>query len=128
MIIQVVSPWVGQFFTKDFILSHAWATCSLSNCLKFIMLLLKDIILAGGYFPMKPSLHFIHESILFLGKESNHSLARPLKEKGKKFQFNNITIYILILLHLTKFNKIIKMGSSSIISTNTRKLLFHNKI
>src|SRR3954468_18100793 len=89
------------------------------------MSLLIDIILAGGYyFPIKASLHLVQESILFLGKESNHSLAFPLQEKGKKL---DISIYILILLHLTKFNKAIKM-SSGIIRTNTRKLLSHHKI
>src|SRR4051812_16550945 len=36
-------------------------------------------------------------------------------------------MYILILLHLTKLNKIIEMGSS-INRTSTRKLLSHHKI
>src|SRR5215213_7732065 len=50
------------------------------------MLLLKDIILAGGqYLPIKASLHLVHESILFLGKDSNQSLALPLNEKGNTF-------------------------------------------
>src|SRR5215216_7024672 len=45
-----------------------------------------DIILAGGqYFPIKASLHLVLESILFLVKEINHSLAFPLKEKGNNF-------------------------------------------
>src|SRR4051812_14732710 len=47
------------------------------------MSLLIAIILAGGYyFPIKAYLHLVQESILFLGKDSNHSLAFPLKEKG----------------------------------------------
>src|SRR3954466_2356505 len=45
----------------------------------------------------------------------------------KKIELNNISIYILILLHLTKFNKAIEMGSS-IIRTSTKKLLSHHKI
>src|SRR3954468_11328086 len=45
----------------------------------------------------------------------------------KQFELNNISIYILIFLHLTKFNKVIEVGSS-IIRTSTKKLLFHNKI
>src|SRR3954470_7370834 len=45
----------------------------------------------------------------------------------KQFELNNISIYILIFLHLTKFNKVIEVGSN-IIRTSTRKLLFHNKI
>src|SRR3954468_2893348 len=54
------------------------------------MSLLIDIILAGGYyFPIKASLHLIQESILFLGNDSNHSLAFPLKEKG-----NNLSLII----------------------------------
>src|SRR5215216_4545057 len=34
---------------------------------------------------MKASLHLVQESILFLVKEFNHSLAFPLKEKGNNF-------------------------------------------
>src|SRR4051812_35098270 len=45
----------------------------------------------------------------------------------KQFELNNICIYILIFLHLTKFNKVIEVGSS-IIRTSTRKFLFHHKI
>src|SRR3954469_17259149 len=45
----------------------------------------------------------------------------------KKLDLNNVSIYILILLHLTKFNKSIEMGSR-IIRTSTRKLLSHHKI
>src|SRR4051812_37582988 len=76
---------------------------------------------------MKESLHLIQESILFLGKYNNQSLALPLKEKG-----NNLSLIIspstsLYFFHLTKFNKIIKV-SGNIISTSTRKLLFHHKI
>src|SRR3954470_9063026 len=107
--------------------SQAWETCSLSNCLKFIMLLLNWIILAGGfYFPIKASLHLSQESMLFLGKDWSQTLALPLKEKGKKLKFNNITIYFLLLFHITKLNKIIQMQSSSISSTG--ELFFHNKV
>jgi hypothetical protein len=35
------------------------------------------------------SLHLAHESILFLGKDSNQSLAFPLKEKG-----NNLSLLL----------------------------------
>src|SRR4051812_21540721 len=49
------------------------------------------------------------------------------QEERKKLELNNISIYILILLHLTKFNKAIEMGSM-IIKTSTRKLLPHHKI
>src|SRR3954469_1129439 len=76
--------------------------------LKFIMLLLNWIILAGGqYFPIKSSLHLSQESMLFLGKDCSHSLSLPLKEKGKKLQLDNVTIYFLLLFHITKLNKII---------------------
>src|SRR3954470_3594100 len=34
---------------------------------------------------LKASLHFLQESILFLGKDCSHSLALPLREKGKSF-------------------------------------------
>src|SRR4051794_6613557 len=45
----------------------------------------------------------------------------------ENLELNNISIYILILFHLTKFNKAIEMGSR-IIRTSTRKLLSHHKI
>jgi hypothetical protein len=54
------------------------------------MSLLKDIILAGGYyFPIKASLHLTQESTLFLGKDNNQSLALHLKEKE-----NNLSLII----------------------------------
>src|SRR4051812_28677565 len=37
------------------------------------------------YFSIKASLHLSQELILFLGKDCSHSLALPLKEKGKSF-------------------------------------------
>src|SRR4051812_39036496 len=40
-------------------------------------------------FSNKSILHLIQESILFLGKDSNHSLAFPLREKG-----NNLRLII----------------------------------
>ena len=48
------------------------------------------MILAGGkYLEIKASLHFFQESILFLGKDENQVLARPLRENGNSF---NLTI------------------------------------
>src|SRR3954466_7734274 len=35
--------------------------------------------------PNKSILTFVQESMIFLGKDCNHSLALPLKEKGKSF-------------------------------------------
>src|ERR1041385_1426888 len=42
----------------------------------------------------------------------------------KKLKLNNITIYFLVLLHITKLNKIIQMQSNVI--SSTRELIFHN--
>src|SRR4051812_36587275 len=53
-------------------------------------------------------------------------LSSSSQRKRKKLKFNNITIYFLILLHITKLNKIIQMQSNSI--SNTEELFFHNKI
>src|SRR3954468_10418529 len=53
-------------------------------------------------------------------------LSSSSQRKRKKLKFNNITIYFIILLHITKLNKIIQMQSSSISSTG--ELFFHNKI
>src|ERR1041384_3496676 len=107
--IQVVKPCVGHFLTRDFIRSQAWATCSLSNCLKFIMLLLNWIILAGGYyFPIKASLHLSQESMLFLGKDWNQILASPLKEKGKILSLTtspSTSLYFCISHNSTKLFK-----------------------
>ena len=66
------------------------------------------MILAGGkYLEIKASLHLFQESILFLGKDENQTLARSLSENGKKLQFDNIVIFIFILLHITQINKVV---------------------
>ena len=54
---------------------------------------------------MKASLHLVHESILFLGKDSNHSLALPLKEKGNNFSliiYPSKSLYFCISQSSTK--------------------------
>src|SRR3954466_13346223 len=48
---------------------------------------------------MKASLHLSQESILFLGKDCSHSLALPLKEKGKIFSLTmspSTSLYLCI--------------------------------
>ena len=51
------------------------------------------MILAGGkYIDIKASLHVFHESILFLGKDENQTLA-PLSENGNNF---NLTISLSV--------------------------------
>ena len=47
---------------------------------------------------MKACLHLVHESILYLGKDSNHSLALTLKEKGNNFSLisPSISLYFCI--------------------------------
>src|SRR4051812_28620052 len=83
--------------------------CSLSYCLQFIMLLLNWIILAGGeYFPIKASLNLSQESMLFLGKDRSHSLALPLKEKGKSLSLTispSTCLYFCISQSSTKLFK-----------------------
>ena len=50
------------------------------------------MILAGGkYLEIKASLHLFQESILFLGKDENQTLARSLSENGNNF---NLTIFL----------------------------------
>src|SRR5215212_11652686 len=54
---------------------------------------------------MKASLHLVHESILFLGKDNNQSLALPLKEEGNNFSFiisPSISLYFCISQSSTK--------------------------
>ena len=49
------------------------------------------MILAGGkYLEIKASLHLFQESILFLGKDKNQTLARSLSEKGNNFHGRKI--------------------------------------
>ena len=67
---------------------------------------LREMILAGGkYLEIKASLHLFHESILFLGKDENQTLARSLREKGNSF---NLTISLSVsFLHMTQINKVV---------------------
>ena len=61
---------------------------------KFVISLLRVIILAGGkYLEIKASLHLFEESILFLGKDENQTLARSLSENGNNF---NLTISLSV--------------------------------
>src|SRR4051812_49207126 len=53
----------------------------------------------------KAYLHLIQESILFLGKDSNHSLAFPLKDKGKNLSliiYPSTSLYFFISQSSTK--------------------------
>ena len=57
------------------------------------------MILAGGkYLEIKESLHLFHESILFLGKDENQTLARSLSENGNNF---NLTISLSYFAYYT---------------------------
>src|SRR4051812_21172813 len=64
---------------------------SLSNMLIIKLFKLHNITSHGNnlsrgiVFSYKASLQLTHESILFLGKDNNNSLALPLKEKGNNF-------------------------------------------
>src|SRR3954463_2709485 len=57
---------------------------------------------------MKASLHLSQESMLFLGKDWIHSLALPLKEKGKSLSFTmsqSTSLYFCISQSSTKLFK-----------------------
>src|SRR4051794_24689985 len=76
--------------------------------------------------PNKSILAFVPRIYVIPRKGLEPLLSYSSQREGKKLKFNNITIYFLILLHITKLNKIIQMQSSSISSTG--ELLLHNKI
>src|SRR3954464_10196554 len=62
----------------------------------------------GYYFPIKESLHLSQESMLFLGKDWSHSLALPLKEKGKSLSLTispSTSLFICISQCSTKLFK-----------------------
>src|SRR6266567_4257043 len=101
----------------------------------FIIILFKSHYVTSQGYNLSMRIIFSNKSIFAFNQRINTIFSQRLQpifsfssqRKRKQFQFNNIPIYIFILLHLTKFNKIIKMGSS-IFSTSTRKLLSHDKI
>ena len=45
----------------------------------------RDDLSGGEYLEIKASLHLFQESILFLGKDENQTLARSLSENGNSF-------------------------------------------
>ena len=47
------------------------------------------ILVGGKYLEIKASLHLFQESILFLGKDENQTLARSLSENGNNFNLTN---------------------------------------
>src|SRR4051812_8814124 len=106
---------------------------SLSNM--FIIKLFKFHNVTSHSNNLSRRIKFSNKSIFALSLRIN-TIFRQIKKpffsfssqgESKKIELNNISIYILILLHLTKFNKAIEMGSR-IIRTSTRKLLSHHKI
>src|SRR3954466_14561295 len=101
--------FIIKFFKVHNVTSHRY------NISRRIVLSNKSI------FPLSPRINTI-----FRQRKQPFFSFSPQGER-KKLELNNISIYILILLHLTKFNKAIKMGSR-IIRASTRKLLSHHKI
>ena len=66
----------------SFILSHASASGSRSSCLKPVILDLSCIVFAGGNnLVINKEVHSAYDAIVFLGKDINHSLALPLRER-----------------------------------------------
>src|SRR3954471_10898305 len=70
-----------------------------------------------SYFPIKASLHLSQESMLFLGKDWSHSLALPLKEKGKNLSLTmspSTSLYFCISQSSTKLFKCIAASSPAL--------------
>ena len=66
---------------------------------------------------MKASLHLVQESMLFLGKDNNQSLALPLKEKGKNLSLTKspyTSLYFCISQSSTKLFK--RAAASSVLT------------
>ena len=128
MIIQRYNPQVGQLLSIIFILSQDCATCSCSSCLKFMIWVLREIILVGGkYLVIKASLHLFQESILLRGKEENQFFAESSKENENNFIFTTSLSTSFFLLHITQFYESVQMGRDILIRS-TGKLIIHNKI
>src|SRR4051812_854916 len=69
----------------SFILSHASASGSRFSCIKPVIFDLSCIVFAGGKnLVINKEVHYTHDAIVFLGKDSNHYFALPLREKGNK--------------------------------------------
>src|SRR4051812_48140324 len=88
----------------SFILSHASASGSRSSCLKPVILDLSCIVFAGGNnLVINKKLHYTHDAIVFLGKNSNHSFDLPLIEKENKCNFtaSGSTFLMCIISHIS---------------------------
>ena len=81
------------------------------------------MILDGGkYLEIKASLHLFQESILFLGKDENQTLARSLSENRNNV---NLTILLFVSFFFCISHKLTKRG---IFTRKASELIFHNKI
>src|SRR3954463_6137511 len=101
----------------SFILSHASTSGSRSSCLKLVILDLSCIVFAGGKnLVINKEVHSTHDPIVFLGKDSNHSFALPLREKGNKRNLTapGSTSLMCIISHISvKVFKCIPASSTS---------------
>src|SRR3954464_5010432 len=88
----------------SFILSHARASGSCSSCLKQVILDLSCIVFAGGKnLFINKEVHSTHDAIVFLGKDTNHFLALPLREKGnnRNLTASGSTSLMRIISHIS---------------------------
>src|SRR4051812_38708940 len=88
----------------SFILSHASASGSRSSCIKTVILALSCIVFAGGKnLFINKEVHSTHDAIVFLGKDSNHSFALPLRKKGNKLNLtaSRSTSLVRIISHIS---------------------------
>src|SRR4051812_47457486 len=87
-----------------FILSHASASGSCSSYLKSVILDLSCIVFVGGKnLVINKEVHSTHDAIVFLGEDSNHSFAFPLREKGNKrnLTVSRLTSLMRIISHIS---------------------------
>src|SRR3954462_11821354 len=104
-------PSLGNMFIIQLLKIHN-VTSQLDNLSRWVVLPNKSIL------ALIPRIYVIPRQGL------EPLLSSSSQRKRKKLKSNNITIYFLILLHITKLNKIIQMQSSSI--SSTREFFFHN--
>src|SRR4051812_26604312 len=108
-----VLPSLGNVFIIQFFKIHN-VTPQLDNLSRWVVL------------PNKCILALIRRIYVIPKQGLKPHFSSSSQGERKKLKFNNITIYFFVLLHITNLNKIIQVQSSII--SNTRELIFHNKI
>src|SRR3954469_2913955 len=104
-------PSLGNMFIIQFSKIHN-VTSQLDNFCRWVVL------------PNKSILAFIPSIYAITRQGLQPLISSSSQREGKKLKFHYVTICFFLLLHITKFNKIIQVQSS--ILSITGELFFHN--